>query len=151
VLLASATMVLTAGCGPDGTPAAVPLPSPIGGEQPIARANLAHLWPLTVDSGTLVCRSGSEAVFVADDGTAYALNEQAAQHGYSDIAALATPGAHLGALRSIALRLCDGPPTGESVSPLRTVDPTSLLSCRAPRALGLDPFPTAASLLDGQQ
>ena len=43
-----------AGCGPDDTSAPVSLPSPADSQQAISRANLAHLWPLTVEAGLLL-------------------------------------------------------------------------------------------------
>ncbi len=103
---AACAVAFLAACGPDDLPPPVPLASPVGGAQPISRANLAHLWPLTVEAGTLMCRAGQDAVFVAGDGTAYALNDHAGQHGYPTITAIQTDGAHLGALRSLALKLC---------------------------------------------
>lgn len=104
--VACTAAVFMAACGPDDVPQPVPLPSPSGNTQPISRANLAHLWPLTVDAGTLMCRDGEDALFVAEDGTAYALNGQASQHGYASISAIEADGAHLGAMRSLALKLC---------------------------------------------
>lgn len=72
---------------------------------------VAYLWPLTVDRGTMECRPGAAAVFVAPDGTAYALNDIAAEAGLASIEPLRATGSSgdkisLGALRSKALALC---------------------------------------------
>jgi hypothetical protein len=98
-----------AGFGPDDTSAPVSLPSPAGSQQAISRANLAHLWPLTVEAGTLTCHNRQDALFVAPDGTAYALNDQASQDGYPSIDKISDNGKPLGAMRSLALGLCQRP------------------------------------------
>jgi hypothetical protein len=90
----------------------VPLPKPTTNTQQISRENLAYLWPLTADHGTIECRAGNQAVFVAPDGKAYALNDTAKAGGAADIAPLQATGADhskisLGALRSKALELCN--------------------------------------------
>jgi|GEM_PF-3471750 len=42
-------------------------------------------WMLTVDSGTLVCEPPAGIVFIAPDGTEYAVNGTATGMGYADI------------------------------------------------------------------
>lgn len=102
------TLIALAGCGRSETAQPIPLPSPIGNEQAISQANLVHLWPLSIDAGTLTCRAHQDALFLTSDGTAYALNGRAAEHGYLDISAIQNQGAPpLGAMRSLALGLCD--------------------------------------------
>lgn len=109
-------MGVASGCGAgSGNPtstAPVPLPTPITSSQQISRENLAYLWPLTVDRGTIECRAGDQAVFVAPDGRTYALNDTARAGGTADIEPIRATGADhskisLGALRSEALGLCD--------------------------------------------
>jgi hypothetical protein len=100
---------LLAGCGPDDEPAPKALPSPSGTAQAISRANLVHLWPLRIDHGTIAChlRHGdADALFITPTGKRYALNDQADHDGYPSIDPLLHDGAHLGAIRSLALRLC---------------------------------------------
>lgn len=106
---------VTSGCGAGsrnpGT-SAVPLPAPTTTNQQVNRANLAYLWPLTVGHGTIECRAGDQAVFIAPDGKTYALNDAAEATGAADIAPIQATGADhskisLGALRSNALRLCN--------------------------------------------
>ncbi|HEY2765377.1 MAG TPA: hypothetical protein VGJ13_15410 [Pseudonocardiaceae bacterium] len=89
----------------------VPLPPRHGASQQVGQENLAHLWPLTVPRGTMECRRGVQAVFVAPDGTAYALNDQASKAGYPSIEPLRATGADgdrisLGSLRGKTLKLC---------------------------------------------
>src|ERR1035437_1045237 len=84
-LAVTALATTLAGFGPDDTSAPGSLPSPAGSQQAISRANLAHLWPLTVEAGTLTCHDRQDALFVAPDGTAYALKDQASQDGYPSI------------------------------------------------------------------
>lgn len=108
--------VLVGGCGTaapgqNSARTPVPLPSPTGTSLAIDESNLLYLWPLSVDHGMIECRDGRKAVFVAPDGKVYALNREADDAGYADIAPLrekATTGADvsLGALRSHALGLC---------------------------------------------
>lgn len=103
------------GCGASGNPDPLtkdpqPLPAAQGATQRIGQQNLGYLWPLTVQSGTLECRAGTQAVFVAD-GRSYALNREAEAAGAQDIEGLRADngsGGHpsLGALRSHALQLC---------------------------------------------
>jgi hypothetical protein len=110
------TALLVSGCAGAGRsdPAhrsPVPLPSPTSSRQEISEANLAYLWPLTVDHGTIECRPPSVAVFVTPDGTTYALNRQAEDAGYPPITPLRAKGAgggyiSLGALLSATLGLC---------------------------------------------
>jgi hypothetical protein len=107
-----------AGCGPGGSGRAdpayrtpVPPAPPQGGRQALSSQNLAYLWPLTVERGTIECRDATNAVFVAPDATAYALNDDAMKAGYPSIEPLRARGADsspisLGALRSRALGLC---------------------------------------------
>lgn len=104
-----ALVMALAGCGPDDTPAPVALPSPTGSTQAISRTNLAHLWPLTAEAGTLTCRNRQDALFVAPDGRAYALNDQAGHDGYHSIDKISDNGKPLGAIRSLALGLCQQP------------------------------------------
>jgi hypothetical protein len=96
---------------PQAGESVVPLPSPEGSRQPIARENLVHLWPLTVDHGTIECRDGNVAVFVDPNGKAYALNRNAEDAGLADIDPIRRESeggwqVSLGALRSHALALC---------------------------------------------
>lgn len=110
------TALLLAGCTGAGradpahrTP--VPLPSPTSSRQEISEANLAYLWPLTVDHGTIECRPPNAAVFVAPDGKTYALNDQAEDAGHPPITPLRAKGdgggyISLGALLSTTLQLC---------------------------------------------
>jgi hypothetical protein len=42
-------------------------------------------WMLTVDSGKLVCEDPSTIIFIAPDGTRYAVNGTAKNRGYTDI------------------------------------------------------------------
>ncbi|MFB8273970.1 DUF2511 domain-containing protein [Nocardia colli] len=90
----------------------VPLPEPTSNRQAIASENLGSLWPFTVDHGTIECRAGVQAVFVAPDGKAYALNDNAEQAGVTAVEPLRAKGSggdkvSLGAVRSKALRLCE--------------------------------------------
>ncbi|MEU2179083.1 DUF2511 domain-containing protein [Nocardia sp. NPDC019219] len=92
-------------------PNPVPLPEPTSNSQAVTSANLGYLWPFTVDHGTIECRAGEVAVFVAPDGKSYALNDKAEQAGLAGIEPLRANGAggdkiSLGALRSHALQLC---------------------------------------------
>lgn len=86
---------------------AVPLPTPTGTRQAVAEENLLHLWPLTVDHGTIECRDGQYAVFIAPDQKEYALNEAAEKKGYQAIDSIRRPKVSLGALRGHALALCE--------------------------------------------
>nr|ADK32550.1 putative lipoprotein signal peptide-containing protein [Microbispora corallina] len=113
-LLAAA--LLLAGCtgGGRADPAhrsPVPLPSPTSSKQDISEANLAYLWPLTVDHGTIECLPSDNAVFVAPDGTTYALNDRAEKAGHPPITPIRAKGSgggyiSLGALLSTTLNLC---------------------------------------------
>ncbi|MET9026161.1 DUF2511 domain-containing protein [Nocardia sp. NPDC004168] len=92
-------------------PNPVPVPEPTSNSQAVASENLGYLWPFTIAHGTIECRAGEVAVFVAPDGKAYALNERAEQAGLASIEPLRANGAggdkiSLGALRSRALALC---------------------------------------------
>jgi hypothetical protein len=91
-----------------GTP--VPLPLPQGNSQHISAKNLVHLWPLTIQEGTIRCLHGVDAVFEASGGKTYALNRRAKQDGYADIGPIRFRDhghkVSLGALRSSATRLC---------------------------------------------
>lgn len=40
----------------------------------VSQSTFPEPWPLSVDQGTLRCMPGNSVVFVADDGTIYALN-----------------------------------------------------------------------------
>lgn len=111
-----AVIGVASGCGAGSRNPAhsspVPLPEPTTNTQQISRENLAYLWPLTTDHGTIECRAGDQAMFVAPDGKAYALNDTAKAAGAADIAPLRATGANqskvsLGALRSKALELCN--------------------------------------------
>lgn len=51
----------------------------------ISRADYGDAWPLTVESGILSCQPPSAVVFVASDGTAYAVNGTAESAGYAEI------------------------------------------------------------------
>nr|2MVO_A Chain A, Putative lipoprotein [Microbispora sp. ATCC PTA-5024]6QFP_A Chain A, Putative lipoprotein [Microbispora sp. ATCC PTA-5024] len=89
----------------------VPLPSPTSNKQDISEANLAYLWPLTVDHGTIECLPSDNAVFVAPDGTTYALNDRAEKAGHPPITPIRAKGSgggyiSLGALLSTTLNLC---------------------------------------------
>lgn len=116
VAVAAAVLAL-AGCREAGSahPAhktPVPLPSPTGDKQEISSANLAYLWPLTVDHGTIECLPADRAIFVAPDGKAYALNRRARSAGYAAITPIRAKGSgggyvSLGALLGDALKLCD--------------------------------------------
>ncbi|MBF6228500.1 DUF2511 domain-containing protein [Nocardia abscessus] len=101
------------GSGPKNPahPTPSPLPPPTSNSQAIRSENLGYLWPLTVDHGTLECRPGDQAVFIAPDGSAYALNGNASDAGVADIEPLRATGAgndkiSLGAMRTKALTLC---------------------------------------------
>ncbi|QBS43144.1 hypothetical protein DMB37_26620 [Nocardia sp. CS682] len=101
------------GAGPKSPaqPTPVPLPEPTSSSQPVASENLGYLWPFTVERGTIECRAGDQAVFVAPDGKAYALNENAEQAGVPSIEPLRADGSggdkiSLGAVRSRTLQLC---------------------------------------------
>ncbi|WP_223885305.1 DUF2511 domain-containing protein [Nocardia colli] len=92
-------------------PSPVPLPEPTSSSQAIGSENLGYLWPFTVDRGTIECRAGEQAVFVAPDGKAYALNDKSEQAGMPSIEPLRASGSggdkiSLGALRSRTLQLC---------------------------------------------
>ncbi|MFI6999210.1 DUF2511 domain-containing protein [Nocardia sp. NPDC050175] len=92
-------------------PSPVPLPEPTSTSQAVASENLGYLWPLTIDRGTIECRSGEQAVFVAPDGKTYALNDKAEQAGTPSVDPLRATGSgddkiSLGSLRSRALQLC---------------------------------------------
>jgi hypothetical protein len=114
-LLAVAALFL-AGCEGGGSahPAnktPVPLPSPSGSRQEISDANLAYLWPLTVDHGTIECLPSDHAVFVAPDSKTYALNNRAKEAGYPPITPIRAKGSgggyiSLGALLGDTLKLC---------------------------------------------
>ncbi|MFE0021751.1 DUF2511 domain-containing protein [Amycolatopsis sp. NPDC059021] len=109
-------LALTAACGGSGAnnppnSAPVPLPKPTSNRQEVSRQNLAYMWPLTVDHGTMECRPGPQAVFVAPDGKAYALNDKAAEAGIASIEPLRATGADndkisLGSLIGKTLSLC---------------------------------------------
>jgi hypothetical protein len=86
---------------------AVPLPTPTGTRQAVAEENLLHLWPLTVDHGTIECRDRQYAIFIAPDQKEYALNEAAEREGYQSIDRIRRPKASLGALRGHVLALCE--------------------------------------------
>jgi hypothetical protein len=108
-----ATSACGGGSGPKDPahPVPSPLPTPISSSQAISSENLGYLWPLTVDRGTLECRPGDLAVFIAPDGTAYALNDNASTAGIASIEPLRATGAggdkiSLGAIRSKTLALC---------------------------------------------
>ncbi|MGY1947782.1 DUF2511 domain-containing protein [Nocardia asiatica] len=111
-----AGLLATCACGGSGPrnpahPSPSPLPPPTSNSQAIRSENLGYLWPLTVDHGTLECRPGDQAVFVAPGGAAYALNDNASDAGVADIEPLRATGADndkisLGALRTRALTLC---------------------------------------------
>ncbi|WP_378737536.1 DUF2511 domain-containing protein [Nocardia brasiliensis] len=93
-------------------PSPVPLAEPTSSSQAVAGENLGYLWPFTVDRGTIECRAGAEAVFVAPDGKSYALNDKAEQAGLPSVEPLRATGSSgdeisLGALRSRALQLCE--------------------------------------------
>lgn len=90
----------------------VPLPEPTSSSQAVGSENLGSLWPFTVDRGTLECRAGEQAVFIAPDGKTYALNDKAEQAGVPGVEPLRVDGSggdkvSLGAVRSRALRLCE--------------------------------------------
>ncbi|MGW4090802.1 DUF2511 domain-containing protein [Nocardia sp. NPDC004750] len=113
---ALATSACGGGSGPKhpahATPS--PLPPPTSSSQAVGSENMGYLWPLTVDHGTLECRPGDVAVFIAPDGTGYALNDNASNAGFADIESLRATGAggdkiSLGALRSKTLGLCHLP------------------------------------------
>lgn len=112
-VLAAVTLSITscaAGRAQPGAASPVPLPTPTGSEQAISTANLGYLWPLKVKHGKIACRPGTQAVFIAPDGKAYALNDRASTR-YPSIDPLRENGAggtfiSLGAMRSDALRLC---------------------------------------------
>jgi len=108
-------MSVVSGCGAGtrntASASPVPLPAPIGTSQQISRDNLTHLWPLTVDHGTIECRANDQAVFIAPDGNTYALNDKAKTNGAENIELIRAAGADhspisLGALRTKALALC---------------------------------------------
>ncbi|MFI6171880.1 DUF2511 domain-containing protein [Nocardia sp. NPDC051052] len=107
-------MISACGGGGEGAaqPSPVPLPEPTSSRQAVASENLGSLWPFTVDHGTLECRAGVQAVFVAPDGKSYALNDKAEQAGVAGVESLRAKGSggdeiSLGAVRSRALRLCE--------------------------------------------
>jgi hypothetical protein len=105
------SLAVLTGCGAvGGDPKAgrtpVPLPAPTASRQDVAEANFVHLWPFKVDRGALECRGGKDALFIAPDGHAYALNDQAENDGFSDIGPVHDGDVGLGAVRSQALRLC---------------------------------------------
>lgn len=109
-LLLCLCLLAAAGCGPDKGPyagrTAVPLPKPSDTRQSIDESNLLHLWPLTVDHGTIECRDRQYALFIAPDGTEYGLNEVATRKGYPSIEKIHRAKVSLGALRSHTLALC---------------------------------------------
>ncbi|WP_051021278.1 DUF2511 domain-containing protein [Nocardia araoensis] len=113
---ALATSACGGGSGPKHPAHPIPsaLPAPTSSSQAISSQNMGYLWPLTVDHGTLECRPGDQAVFIAPDATVYALNDNAANAGFADIEPLRATGAggdkiSLGALRSKTLGLCHLP------------------------------------------
>jgi hypothetical protein len=113
---AVAVTALLAGCGavgmdPEAGKSPVPLPSPNGNRQAIAKENLVHLWPLTVDRGSIECRKDEQTVFVDESGKAYALNRKAEDAGVPKIDGIRRESeggwqVGLGAMRSHALALC---------------------------------------------
>ncbi|BCJ44153.1 hypothetical protein GCM10010168_09660 [Actinoplanes ianthinogenes] len=114
VTAAAATVLLAAaGCGAgtrDADPA-VPLPAPSSTTQQVAAENFGHLWPLSVDHGTIECRPGTQAVFVTADGTEYALNGKAEQAGIRSVDDIRAQGSgagdvSTGALLTQAMKLC---------------------------------------------
>jgi hypothetical protein len=112
VLAMTALLTAMTACGATNTDfdsSVAPLPDAHGNRQPISQANLNHLWPLTVDHGTLTCRvdeaGDAEALFVTADDTSYALNTAAQDAGFPHIDPLRN-GTALGAMRSLALKLC---------------------------------------------
>ncbi|MFG3617278.1 DUF2511 domain-containing protein [Nocardia sp. NPDC047654] len=108
-----ATSACGGGSGPKNPEHPVPshLPPPTSSSQTISSENMGYSWPLTVDHGTLECRPGDLAVFIAPDGTVYALNDNASTAGITSIEPLRATGAggdkiSLGAMRSKTLALC---------------------------------------------
>ncbi|MGH9129452.1 MAG: DUF2511 domain-containing protein [Acidimicrobiales bacterium] len=108
-------VALATGCGLTNShfnSTTIPLAPRNGNQQAISRANLNHLWPFTVNNGTITCRlgpQGADAIFIAPDGKAYALNSRASQDGYPSLGHLRN-GTSLGAIRSLALALCEPSP-----------------------------------------
>jgi hypothetical protein len=107
--------LLLAGCGAGqrapATTSAVPLPPPASTKQAVTQANFGYLWPLSVDHGTLECRSTDQVVFVTPEGKGYALNDKAEAAGMPKIDPLRSEGSQggnvsLGALLSTGLDLC---------------------------------------------
>lgn len=116
VAVSAVLIGVASGCGAGSRNPAqsspVPLPEPTSNSQQISRENLAYLWPLTTDHGTIECRPGTQTVFIAPDGKTYALNDTAKAGGAADIEPLRATGTgqskiSLGALRSKALGLCN--------------------------------------------
>ncbi|MFI5493474.1 DUF2511 domain-containing protein [Actinoplanes sp. NPDC051859] len=111
--VAAAVLLAATGCGAgtrDAAPA-VPLPAPSSTAQQVSAENFGHLWPLSVDHGTIECRPGTQAVFVAEDGTEYALNGKAEQAGIRSVDDIRAQGSSasdvsIGALLTRTMKLC---------------------------------------------
>ncbi|WP_330228898.1 YebY family protein [Nocardia sp. NBC_00508] len=114
---AAAGAIVVTACGGGSGPknpahtSPVPLPDPTSSSQVVASENLGYLWPFTIDHGTIECRSGEQVLFIAPDGHAYALNDQAERAGLPSVEPLRATGSggdkvSLGALRSRAMQLC---------------------------------------------
>jgi len=114
VALVGVLLVTACGAGRSSSSGPVqPMPARSGNIQPVAAVNLGHLWPFSVDHGTLSCQGSDEALFIAPDGTKYALNDKALQAGFLKADPIRAKGASgsqvsLGAVSSDALALCDG-------------------------------------------
>jgi Protein of unknown function (DUF2511) len=111
--LAVAVLLTAGGCGAGTRDASAtqPLPSPTSTSQQVRAENFGHLWPLSVDQGTLECRPGTQVIFVATDGTEYALNGKAEQAGIRSVDEIRIDGSgngkvSLGSMLSKAMKLC---------------------------------------------
>jgi hypothetical protein len=109
----TAALLATAGCGAgrEDSAGTVPLPAPSATTQQVSSANFGHLWPLSVDHGTVECRPGTQVVFVTADGTEYALNGRAEEAGIASVEPIRADGAgpgkiSTGALLTAAMKLC---------------------------------------------
>jgi len=79
----------------------------------ISNATFQGEWMLTVDSGELLCEAPNTVIFIAPDGTKYAVNGTAKSRGYTDIQPIwkdnpQIPGTkvNIGSLIDEGLKLC---------------------------------------------
>lgn len=111
--LAAVASAVGCGAGVRGGPSeTTPVPAPVGNTQQVSESNLAHLWPFTVDHGTISCTERGKATFTTPSSTIYGLNDVATSSGLlkpDPIRRKEATGTSvsLGALTSMALNLCE--------------------------------------------